>query len=92
MIGDNVELTIGEKEWAEYVLNVSSEAISKITHETLTERRLLVLIRYELSSRMRVDLLRRLTGRYSKLRRQREWQEIKAFLAVAKPGGIHHNA
>lgn len=53
--------------------------ISCLTREDMTEEVLIKLIKYEAVTRKREDVLMRLTGRYNKLRRLREWQELREF-------------
>jgi hypothetical protein len=48
----------------------------RVTRPEFTEELLKKLIKYEMVSRRRKKYLNRLFGRYSKLRRDRQWREI----------------
>lgn len=81
MITDHIiELSKEERQWAESRLCFGSTLASSLTDEGYTEEKLLKLIKYELETRARKHILSRLAGRYSKLRRQREWSEILTCL------------
>jgi len=87
MITDSVQLTEEDRRWAEYHLCFGSALASNLTDEGFTEWKLLKLIKYELDTRKRKHILHRLTGRYSKLRRAREWDEIQFYLRRGR--GLH---
>lgn len=80
MITDGIKLTREQRKWAEYRLCFGSVLASSLTDDGYTERKLLILIKHELETRRRKNILHRLAGRYAKLRRAREWEEIKQYL------------
>lgn len=80
MITDHINLTKEDRKWAEFRLCFGSILASDLTNEGYTERKILILLKYELETRRRKTILHRLAGRYSKLRRQREWREIQDYI------------
>lgn len=75
-----ITLTARDSYFCEKWLSSWRFVVTHLTRADLTEGALSKLVRYEATTRKRDDVLKRLTGRYSKLRRKREWQELQEFM------------
>ena len=86
----NVTLTERDIYFCERWLVRWKYIVSCLTRDDMTENALIKLIKYEAATRKRDDVLRRLTGRYNKLRRLREWHELQEFIDGKKTDGEGH--
>lgn len=54
--------------------------VNHLSNPNVTEAHIQKLIKYELMTKQRKDLLNRLLGRYFKLCRQREWKKLVDYI------------
>lgn len=81
-----LSLTKDEKRYCESLLSNWRTLVSNLTDPEMTENTIRKLIFYEATTKQRMDVLNRLAGRYYKLRRQREWEELMVFINESKKG------
>lgn len=83
------KLTIQDKKFCEDWL-VGYTYVIRCLKDTkeFTEGNLIKLIKYEATTRQRDEILRRMTGRYNKLRRKREWIELQKFIMLRQKEGV----
>jgi len=72
----DIKLTPRDEKWAESWCRSNTYIIACLTTQ-FNEIELMKLIRYEIEHYGREGLLHRMVARYSKLRKQREWEMIK---------------
>jgi len=72
-----IDLSEDDKRWCKVWLRSHTYVIACLTNTSdFNEYSLRKLICYESQHRQRTGLLVRMTARYAKLRRKREWQEL----------------
>lgn len=71
-----IHLFVDKRQECEQLLVFWYGLAPKLADKKFTEAKLLELLSYEMATRARKEVLNRLHGRYSKLRRAREYKEI----------------
>lgn len=75
---DSIKLTDGEMYQCELLLSRVATINERLMQ--MDENALVKLIRYEATTRQRPVVLYRLTARFGKLRKNREWDELNEFI------------
>jgi hypothetical protein len=75
-----IVLTDEQKYYCEGWLRFWSAIVRQLTTSIFNEHMLKQLIIYEANTRQRKRVLKLLTGRHSKLKRNREWGELETYL------------
>lgn len=74
-------LTPADLKWCEEWLETYTNIVQCLTNRVeFTEYTIGKLIQYEAMHEQRMELMIRLTARYNKLRRQREWARLLKFI------------
>lgn len=77
-----IDLTKEDKRACEYVLSTWTPVCKHVCNDAKAypEKSVLKLLKYEMDTRRRPQVLDRLAGRFSKLRRKREWLQIVNYV------------
>lgn len=76
------ELTEEQQKWCEHKIRLWASTSKNLTRPEYTTSIVAILLKYEIDTRRRKDVLNRLAGRYAKLRRIDEWEQINAYTSL----------
>lgn len=77
-----VQLTDGQKKFCERRLKRWDLFCSDYTKDAFTQKLIGMLLKYEIDTRRRKDVMSRLAGRYAKLKRANDWKRINAYIGI----------